>query len=330
MDAPITRPLLQTIAGENALSPQAIDAALELSGLRPTPPQSLAFALRALNFAGVLSIAAGVIFFVASNWQHFPPLTRFGIIEAPLLAALLFALISGPQHFSGQLALFFAILNTGALLALLGQTYQSGADTYTLFAYWALLNLPLAIAARYTPAWALWFLIANTAILLYPNDRLPCALTFYANLAAFTMTESFYRYPRLLPNLGRGESWLRRALLAASVASGTISILVWIATNSTSAFPSSTLDILLFCAACAAIAIYTWNHKVDIFPFALLSLSFIAISTAYLARIIGAYDPFFFLLYAFYILATATVSVKALNWISQQWQSYVPVEPLTP
>ena len=37
---------------------------------------------------------------------------------------------------------------TGALLALFGQTYQTGADVYELFLTWALLGLPLVIAAQ--------------------------------------------------------------------------------------------------------------------------------------------------------------------------------------
>lgn len=286
---------------------------------RPTLQESLAFAIRACQLAGTLALAASIIFFVAANWQHFPTLTRFAIVEAPLLAAFIFAFFKGPQHLSGQLALLLAILNTGALLALLGQTYQSGADVYELFALWALLCLPLAVAARYTPAWALWVIIANNAILLYPTNRLPLAPAFYANLAALAVSELLHRYPQLFPNSGLTPSWLRRALLAACLAAATIFTILWIFDNSPSRFNGRYLDLFAFYTASAAIAAYAWRRKDDIFPLALLGLCFITISTAYLGNRIGGNDFFYFLFYAIYLLAASTILVRALRQVQQQW-----------
>jgi uncharacterized membrane protein len=286
---------------------------------RPTLQQSLAFAIRSCLLAGTLALAASIIFFVASNWQHFPTLTRFAIVQAPLLAALAFAFWKGPQHLSGQLALLLAILNTGALLALLGQTYQSGANVYELFALWALLTLPLAAAARYTPAWALWALIANLAALLYPTNRLPLAPAFYANLAALAISETLHRNPNGLPHSGLTAGWLRRALLTAWVAAGTIFTLLLIIDNAPAHFNGRYWDLFAFYAATAAIAVDTWRRKEDTFPLALLGLSGIAISVTYLAHRIGSNDFFYFLLYAILILAASTALVRSIQQLRHQW-----------
>ena len=49
---------------------------------------------------------------------------------------------------AGKAALLAAALLTGGLLALIGQTYQTGADTFELFATWAALILPWVLAIQ--------------------------------------------------------------------------------------------------------------------------------------------------------------------------------------
>src|SRR5579871_2654829 len=100
------------------LSPEAMEAALAIAGLRPNNTDWREFTVRALRFAGVLSLAAGMIFLVAFNWDHLGLYARFAMVELPLLAALAFAWFKGVDHLSGKLSLMLAVLLTGALLAL--------------------------------------------------------------------------------------------------------------------------------------------------------------------------------------------------------------------
>ena len=81
-----------------------------------------------MRFAAVLSLAAGAVFLVAFNWQDLGLYARFAMVEALLLAALIFAWVKGTDQVAGKLALMLAVLLTGALLALFGQTYQTGAN----------------------------------------------------------------------------------------------------------------------------------------------------------------------------------------------------------
>lgn len=55
----------------------------------------------------------------------------------------------------------------GALLALIGQTYQTGADTWQLFGWWALLLLPWALVSGNQIAWLLWIAVINGALGLW-------------------------------------------------------------------------------------------------------------------------------------------------------------------
>jgi uncharacterized membrane protein len=71
------------------------------------------------------------------------------------------------RRFAGRGATFLAFVATGALLALFGQTYQTGADVYELFLTWALLGLPLVVAAQWGVASAAWVLVLNISLMLF-------------------------------------------------------------------------------------------------------------------------------------------------------------------
>lgn len=135
-----------------------------LSGL-DDPPHALWTPLRL--GAGALAaglIGFGLILWVAANWDDFGRAMRFGLLEAvtavSLVAAALLAAWRAP------LALV-AFLTLGGLLAYFGQTYQTGADTYQLFALWAALGLPIAWAARSDLVWTPWALVVATGIGLW-------------------------------------------------------------------------------------------------------------------------------------------------------------------
>jgi hypothetical protein len=60
----------------------------------------------------------------------------------------------------------------GALLAVFGQSYQTGADPWGLFGVWALLILPWTLAAAFTPLWLLFILLIDVAYGLYVGQVL--------------------------------------------------------------------------------------------------------------------------------------------------------------
>jgi uncharacterized membrane protein len=112
-----------------------------------------------------------MIFFIAANWARFGHLSKFAALQALLLTCLAAALWKRPPHVLGRYALVFAVVVTGTLLALFGQTYQTGANLYELFFGWAALTVPLAVAARALPGWILWLVIFNTGAVLYLEQR---------------------------------------------------------------------------------------------------------------------------------------------------------------
>ncbi len=197
------------------LPPHHLERALRLTGSLPTDAQWQQFLSRLLLAAGTLLLGSGIIFFFAYNWNSLPRFARFGLVEGLLLASTALAWWKTPSHPVGRAALFLSALLTGALFALIGQTYQTGADPWELFALWSVLLLPWAFVARQPDLWLLSLLLANVALGLQPWYRLHstwqhCAL----NLAALAAWELLAPQPRLAPRLAGAATGVSFTLFA--------------------------------------------------------------------------------------------------------------------
>lgn len=129
------------------------------------PPAELGRQLeRALTAVAALLLGAALIFWVAANWQGQTRAFKIHLLQAAVLLPAALALLHARWRSAW---LLLATLALGGLLALVGQSYQTGADPWQLFATWALLALPWMLAARRDGLWAAWLLIAALALILW-------------------------------------------------------------------------------------------------------------------------------------------------------------------
>ncbi len=130
---------LTRLAKHGYLNGDGLERALTLAGTIPTGQTWLKFLDIALLSLGVAFTLSGIIFFFAYNWANMAYFLKFGLIESGILLAIGFAHYRGLDKFSGQVGLMSAAILIGALLAVQGQVYQTGADAYQLFLSWAIL-----------------------------------------------------------------------------------------------------------------------------------------------------------------------------------------------
>ncbi|MBV1911844.1 MAG: DUF2157 domain-containing protein, partial [Kangiellaceae bacterium] len=133
-------------ADESAhVNEENINQIIQAAEAEPTQADWVDFLKTALLSSAVISICSGVIFFFAYNWQDISRFTKFAIVEAAMLIATISYIRIATTKLLSSCALLAMSLFTGALLALVGQTYQTGADPWQLFASWAFLILPWTI-----------------------------------------------------------------------------------------------------------------------------------------------------------------------------------------
>lgn len=152
------------LASSNQLDAAQTRQLQDLAGFQ-REPKSLAWWLpRGVAVLAAALLGLGLVFWVAANWEELGRTGRFALIQAVFvlscLGAVVFAAARAPL-------LLIAMLAIGGLFAYFGQTYQTGADPWQLFAVWAALALPLCLVARSDVLWTPWILIVATGITLW-------------------------------------------------------------------------------------------------------------------------------------------------------------------
>jgi uncharacterized membrane protein len=284
-------------------------------GRLPTPAEWRVFAAQLLHAAGLGSVGAGVIFFVAANWQAWGLVGRFALLQAGLLLCVAAALWQPPPARIGRSALLLATLFTGALLALFGQTYQTGADLYELFFAWALLALPFAVAAASGAVWAAWWLVLDVALGLlcgllsldavvwrfvegWRHDRatllmLPCLVNLLG--AGLFLGLARTRFADAAP------LWLTRMLLAIGLGFGTLASLPTMGDHEAAI-------VAAFVAISAGVAFVARARRQDVFPLTVLAAAWIVISTAWLAHALPFEDVGAVFIIAVWLIASSTTA----------------------
>lgn len=294
---------------------------------RPTPAEWRAFGASLLHAAGLGSLGAGIIFFVAANWHAWGLAGRFGLLEAGLVLCVLVALWQPPPSRTGQAGLLLATLLTGALLALFGQSYQTGADVHELFFTWALLTLPFAAAALSGAVWATWWMVLNVGLALLCSG-LALGHFFWLILDDWSRNLGMLLMLPCLANLlGAGlflglrhsrfaeaaPLWLVRLLLSIGLGYGVTASLPYMTEHSGAV-------IGLYALISIGIAGATLARQRDVFPLTVLAGCWIAISTVWLAHSMRLNDIGQVFIIAAWLISSSAAASKLVMHLLHQWR----------
>ena len=322
---------LDALAVHHGLSAGAVESMLALAGARPSHDEIAQLGVRVLRLAGVLSIAAGVVFFVAANWAGVPVFGRFLLVEGVLVAVVALALWRPPPDRVGRYALLLAFVVSGALMALFGQTYQSGADVYELFLSWTVLGFLFVAVAQWSVSWAAWVLVLNVALWLFFGAR-PETGVFWLLVSLWDMSQSELLLLPLVVNLvlwvtavalegsrwsSVAPAWLGRFVLACAVGFGTWACMLVIVDGGSRQGAAGLIVPLL---AFGAVAMHTLRRRVDVFPLAAIEGSLILLSTVWIARAADFDEIGMFFVLSAWLIGTSTVSGHYLMRLVRAWE----------
>lgn len=120
--------------------------------------------LQGMHIAAAGLCGFGLVLWIAAHWDTLGRGGQFALLQAGVLAACGVAWWRAALRPAAGL---LALLGIGGLFAFFGQTYQTGADAWQLFALWAALGVPLAVGVRSDVVWAPWTLVALVGIALW-------------------------------------------------------------------------------------------------------------------------------------------------------------------
>jgi uncharacterized membrane protein len=324
---------LDAFVAHHGLSPAAVDTVLDVAAARPTPDEIRPFAVRVLLLAGVLSLAAGVVFFVAANWKEIGVAGRFALAQSVIVVSVGLALWKPPSQPLGRYALLMAFIATGALLALFGQTYQTGADVYELFLTWAVIGLPFVVAGQWAAIYAAWLVVLNVALDLFFSflpqggwlwvlfsspSRQSTSVLLLAPAMLNLMLWAFAEHARRTRWSELAPRWIARLALAFAY-----SFVTWSAVMAVVQSPMKGIDMLALLVGLgleAGVVAQALRMRRDVFPLALTASSLIVISTTALVvhTTFGELNSLFLL--ALWLVVSSTVSGRILMPFVRAWR----------
>ncbi|MBB5142964.1 DUF4401 domain-containing protein [Desulfovibrio intestinalis] len=164
---PLTRSSLSFLCDSGGISPTAWSKALDFCGFRPDGSAWLAYWRQVSILGGVLFFLAGLICFIAWNWGDMRPFQRMGLVGLVVAGGGIGAVIRGLDTRLGQALLLTCGVAMGPMLAVFGQTYQTGAELWELFRVWTVLLVLLAIAGKQAGLWFASWLSGNVFVALW-------------------------------------------------------------------------------------------------------------------------------------------------------------------
>jgi uncharacterized membrane protein len=233
---------------------------------------------------------------------------------------------------------------TGVLLAVYGQTYQTGADPYGLFFTWAVLISGWALIGRNGGLWLLFLVLLNLSLVMYwtqivhPEDwrntvgsllgpfaGITFSLTDFAlaqwvfalNTGALVIWESFRR---------RGPAWMGgrsfpRITAVLALVPIVISTLVFILTSGDSHYRGESFLSPVFFVVFTAMVLYYFSTKqLDLFILAVGLLALIVVVTTLLARVMNAGFEMFIIL-SLAIIAQSAAAAQWLRKVKNAWET---------
>ena len=154
---------LRRLQNEGLLSEEAYTTACSI--IKPATAW-FAWVRKTLLLLGSTLVLAGIIFFFAYNWEAMGRFLKFVLLEAAIIGCAIASMLS-LKKLSGKMLLMSAAVLCGVLLAVYGQVYQTGADSYELFASWAALIIGWVIVSQFAALWVFWFSLLNIGLILY-------------------------------------------------------------------------------------------------------------------------------------------------------------------
>ena len=275
-------------------------------------------------------LTSGVVTLIAANLDYFSDLAKIYGLQTLLVVTVVLGIYCFIRESRLQAkeklkwktySLFFVVsVLIGALFALVGQTYQTGADVWQLFAVWTLCQLPFLLLFPNVASALLFAATANVAFYLFneQNSHNSMCYAVLINAGLLMISELFSKtfhdqHWRILPKVFLVLTFVNLFGLAVQIHNMYFYAYAW------GELGRSSLSSLLI-AIPALIALYVY-HKYR-FDFINLIISVIALLGAYcfLASLLirGVEEGVVLGLIGF------TFTVMAINWLVKRYKREYP------
>jgi len=268
---------------------------------------------------GVGFAASGAIFFFAYNWDEMTPFIKVSIVCALLIGSVTVSLFVNMPPTAKKIILTGAALLVGVLLAVYGQVYQTGANSWEMFAEWAVFIVIWTFVANFAPLWMLLVILLNTTFILYTNSfyvdfQVLLFFLFLFNGAFVVIGEMGYWVNVFKKRTG----WLLVTVLLFTALCSTVGIIMSLFDANLYILDIIELPFAWIIAMCLYILMFIYSIYMHYTSYLLIiAASVIAIATALLAKIL--IEPFSIFLCGFFIVVCISLTTHYINKLNKRW-----------
>lgn len=120
-----------------------------------------------LSIIGAALVLSGIIYFFAFNWFKLTSFEKFALIESATVLSLFGSYYFNLNSLTGKLCLLSASILVGVFLAVFGQIYQTGADSYQLFLAWSIFISMWVAISNFAVLWFILLILLNIFLILF-------------------------------------------------------------------------------------------------------------------------------------------------------------------
>lgn len=237
------------------------------------------FVYWALLVCGVGFLVSGMVFFFAFNWDAMPVPIKFSLVGLGIALSGYMAVTPRVKEPVNKISLVATSVLLGVLLAVFGQTYQTGANAYDLFLTWLLVVTPLTVVSQSTYQWLFFSVLANTTLILACVQRLQVESVFVGIMLVLLANVVLLLVPAwklIHRNFQIGNGYTQIQTVAIYVLA-TLGFGCWLFANNASyreeELQGSFWTLLLSLAIIAGGLVLAWKQKrIYLFSYALISV----------------------------------------------------------
>lgn len=303
----------------NAVYDSEKDAEKLLAVNSPAPNQQgwKLFLERIFLAAGGIQLLAGIIFFFAYNWKDIHRFGKLGIAATLFTVAGGVAILFRNKSNLHKASLASMAVLVGVLMALWGQIYQTGADSYLLFLIWAILIIPITVISKSVYNWGLWTILLNIALIYHAGQVMrewfnPISGLFLILVNGGVLTVYEYLIKRS-PSIKR-VTWFSSLI--------SLFLFVWlsIAAGAAVFMEKNSILILMNIVTVGSVFYFYYQKRESLGQLALCMLSGISMTFMFIVKYGHFVDGGYFLFSGFILVGLIAAAVKALQSIQSSWE----------
>lgn len=267
---------------------------------------------------GIGFSVSGIIFFFAYNWADLNKFAKIGLTEILIIATTGAVLFGKLRTTTRNIIVTGSSVLVGALFAVYGQVYQTGANAYDFFLGWTVFIALWVFISGFAPLWFIFLALINTTFYFYSQQiakdwsiLFVFTFLFLLNAAAVIATVIASKYNKTIAV----PTWFINTVSLAAISFATVAMIMGIIDSYESAFPLLLISLIML----FSLGIwYSLKEKTGFFlaviPFSLI----IIISTLFFKN---SHDEGMFLVVGVFIIVSITLVIKNLLNFQKKWKN---------